>query len=82
MKQNRSIQSAPVSDRVSPNHEVHQVPHPVFLTPKQLASRWACSIEKLKRMRRAGKLPVYYIGRAARHKLADVLRIETEAAAR
>ena len=69
MKQNRSIQSAPVSDRV-------------FLTPKQLAFRWACSIEKLKRMRRAGKLPVYYIGRAARHKLADVLRIETEAAAR
>jgi len=63
-----SIQSAPVSDRV-------------FITPKQLSERWLCSVEKLKRMRRAGKLPVSYLGRSARYRLADVLKIESEAAA-
>lgn len=68
MKHNRSIQSAPVTDRV-------------FLTPHQLSERWLCSIEKLKRMRRAGRLPVSYFGRSARYRLADVLRIEAEAAA-
>jgi len=63
-----SIQSAPVSDRV-------------FITPKQLSERWHCSVEKLKRMRRAGKLPVSYLGRSARYRLADVLNIESEAVA-
>jgi len=63
-----SIQSAPVSDRV-------------FITPKQLSERWLCSVEKLKRMRRAGKLPVSYLGRSARYRLADVLKVESEAAA-
>jgi hypothetical protein len=52
-----------------------------FLTPKELSRRWICSIEKLKRMRRAGTLRVHYIGRAARYALADVLKIEEEAAA-
>lgn len=66
MKQERSIKSAPVSDRV-------------FLTPQQLSQRWMCSIMKLRRMRAAGKLPVSYLGRSARYKLADVERIEAEA---
>jgi len=52
-----------------------------FLTPKQLAARWQCSTEKIKRMRRAGNLRVHYIGRAARFKIEDVLAIETAAAA-
>lgn len=68
MKHKRSIQSAPVQDRV-------------FITPHQLSERWLCSIEKLKRMRRAGKLPVSYLGRSARYRLADVLKIEAEALA-
>lgn len=66
MKHNRSIQSAPVTDRV-------------FLTPQQLSERWLCSVEKLKRMRRAGRLPVSYLGRHARYRLEDVLKIEAEA---
>jgi hypothetical protein len=47
-----------------------------FLTPKQLAARWDCSLMKLRRMRRAGVLPVYYIGRSARYAIADVVKIE------
>lgn len=50
-----------------------------FLTPQQLAERWQCSLMKLRRMRRAGQLPVLYIGRSARYRLADVERIEAEA---
>ena len=52
-----------------------------FLTPKQLASRWQCSLMKLRRMRRAGILSVYYIGRSARYPVADVARIESQARA-
>jgi hypothetical protein len=54
---------------------------PKYLTPKQLADRWQCSTMKLKRMRKAGRLPVSYIGRAARFTLSDVERIESEALA-
>ena len=68
MKQECSIQSAPAIS-------------PVFITPRQLSERWHCSIEKLKRLRRAGKLPVSYLGRSARYRLTDVLQIESEAAA-
>lgn len=52
-----------------------------YLTPKQLSARWQCSTMKLRRMRRAGKLRVSYIGRSARYDIADVQRIEAEAAA-
>lgn len=54
---------------------------PKFLTPKQLAARWQCSLMKLRRMRRAGILPVHYLGASARYPLADVERIEIEARA-
>lgn len=53
----------------------------IFITPLQLSERWWCSIEKLKRMRRAGKLPVYYLGRTARYSMDDIRRIEAEAKA-
>ncbi len=53
----------------------------VFLTPKQLSNRWQCSLMKLRRMRRARKLGVHYIGRSARYSLAEVQRIESEAKA-
>lgn len=49
-----------------------------FLTPYELAERWACSLMKLRRMRRAGVLQVHYIGRAARYGLDDVLKIEND----
>lgn len=54
---------------------------PSFLTPKQLATRWQCSLMKLRRMRRAGTLPVHYIGRSARYPIEDIHRIEREARA-
>lgn len=54
---------------------------PHFLTPKQLASRWQCSLMKLRRMRARGELPVSYIGRSARYAMADVQRVELEARA-
>ena len=68
MKHERSDQLAPVLDRE-------------LRTPKQISARWQCSIEKLKRMRRAGILPVYYIGRSARYAMEDILRIEADAKA-
>jgi hypothetical protein len=52
-----------------------------FITPKQLAARWQCSLMKLRRMRRAGTLGVHYIGRSARYSVADVQRIEADARA-
>jgi len=51
---------------------------PVFLTPAQLARRWQVSQMTLRRWRRAGKLAVYYIGRGARYRMDDVLRLEAE----
>ena len=60
----------------SPNHTRMK-----FFTPKQLAERWQCSLMKLRRMRKAGKLPVYYIGRTARYAKEDVERIESESKA-
>ena len=53
----------------------------VYFTPKQLAARWQCSLMKLRRMRRAGTLAVSYLGRAARYRVEDVLRIEADARA-
>ncbi len=50
-----------------------------FLTPRDLAARWRCSIETLKRRRRANILQAYRFGRGVRFLLADVLRIEAEA---
>jgi len=52
-----------------------------YFTPKQLAARWQCSLMKLRQLRRAGVLPVHYIGRAARYPITDVERIEREAQA-
>lgn len=54
---------------------------PTFLTPKQLATRWQCSLMKLRRMRKAGTLGVHYIGRSARYPIADIQRIEAESKA-
>lgn len=51
-----------------------------FLTRKQLAARWAVSIETIKRKVRAGLLYPYYLGeRAVRFKLSDIEAIEAQA---
>lgn len=56
-------------------------PQAKFLTPKQLAARWQCSEMKLRRMRRAGIIPVHYIGRAARYPIDRIEQVEREAKA-
>jgi len=56
-------------------------PTPKFLTPKQLAARWQCSLMKLRRMRRAGIIAVHYIGCSARYPIADIERIERDSKA-
>lgn len=52
-----------------------------FLTPATLAARWQVTPMTLRRWRRAGKLPTYYLGRSIRFALADIERIESEAKA-
>jgi hypothetical protein len=48
-----------------------------LLTRRQLASRWACSGETIKRRTRAGLLyPVHFGPRMLRYRLSDILRIE------
>jgi hypothetical protein len=51
---------------------------PHFLTRRELAERWRVSIETLKRRERTGKLPSLRLGREARYRMADVLRLEME----
>jgi len=53
-----------------------------LLTRRQLGDRWQCSIETLKRREKAGILPVLKLGRDARYRLSDVLRLEKEAEVR
>ena len=95
MSHKTTSKSAPVQDRVSlskknrahiaeavaPKTPPLQIPDRVFLTPQQLSQRWLCSIMKLRRMRAAGKLRVFYIGRSARYALDDVIKLESQAAA-
>jgi hypothetical protein len=50
-----------------------------LLSRKQLASRWQVSKETIKRREKAGILPVLKLGRDARYRLSDVLRLEREA---
>ena len=50
-----------------------------LLTRRQLASRWQVSKETIKRRDKAGVLPVLKLGRDARYRLSDVLRLEREA---
>lgn len=61
---------------------IDQIPTtPKFLTPKQLAARWQCSLMKLRRMRRAGIISVHYIGCSARYPMVDVERVEEQSKA-
>jgi hypothetical protein len=50
-----------------------------LLTRAQLAERWSVSRETIKRREKAGILPVLKLGRDARYRLSDVLRLEREA---
>jgi hypothetical protein len=50
-----------------------------LLTRTQLAARWSVSRETIKRREKDGTLTVLKLGRDARYRLSDVLRLEREA---
>ena len=53
-----------------------------FFTRRQLAVRWAVSIQTLKRREAAGILPVFKLGRDVKYRPEDIERIEQEAEVR
>jgi DNA-binding XRE family transcriptional regulator len=53
-----------------------------LLTRAKLAERWSVSRETIKRREKDGTLPVLKLGRDARYRLSDVLRLEREAEVR
>lgn len=52
---------------------------PVFITQRDLAERWRCSGETIKRRRKRGAIPTYRFGRTVRFALADVMAYEQSA---
>lgn len=50
-----------------------------FITRRQVALRWQCSIMTLKRREAAGILNPYHLGRGVRYRLADIEQVEEEA---
>jgi len=54
-------------------------PKALFMTRRQLAVRWQCSIETLKRREKAGLLPFSKLGRDVRYKLTNICKIEKDA---
>ena len=55
---------------------------PGLLTRRQLSDRWQVSKETIKRREKNGTLPVLKLGRDARYRLSDVLRLERAAEVR
>ncbi len=73
-----TYQNTPIKGR-KPN-TTDEKPAERFLSRKELAARWAVSIETIKRKVRAGLLFPYYLGeRAVRFKLSDIEAIEAQA---
>jgi excisionase family DNA binding protein len=51
----------------------------VLLTREQLADRWGCCKETIKRMQRQGEIPaIMFSGKNIRYALADIEQIEQE----
>ena len=46
---------------------------------RQLAQRWGCSVETVKRREKSGLLTVIKIGKHARYRVSDIEAIELEA---
>ena len=49
------------------------------LTRQELAERWRCCIETIKRRQAAGALKALKLGRMVRYRLADVEAVEAQA---
>jgi hypothetical protein len=58
-----------------------QLPKPtvLLLSRQQLADRWGCSIETIKRRERAGIIRPVILGRLVRYREADIEAIEVAA---
>ncbi len=54
---------------------------PSFLTPAELAARWAVTSMTLRRWRKAGKLKAHHLGRGIRFAVAEIERFERESQA-
>lgn len=68
--------------RVMDKHSISvENPHPAFLTPAELAARWKIHTLTLRRWRHANKLKAHHLGRGIRFAMAEIERIENEAAA-
>jgi hypothetical protein len=53
-----------------------------FFTRRQLAMRWAVSVQTLKRREKAGILPVFKLGRDVKYRPEDIERLEQQAEVR
>ena len=51
----------------------------VTLTREDLALRWRCCIETIKRREKSGALKALKLGRMVRYRMADVRAVEAEA---
>ncbi len=49
---------------------------PVLLTLAELARRWRCSVDKIRAMMKADKIPVVRIGARPRFRLEDIQEME------
>jgi len=56
-------------------------PNTILLTRRDLAVRWQCSVETVKRRESSGILHPVRLGRTVRYREADIERIEREATA-
>jgi hypothetical protein len=53
--------------------------HGVTVSRQELAERWRCSIETIKRREKARVLTALKLGRLVRYRLADVEAVEAQA---
>lgn len=63
------------------NRMENPIPQPHY-TRRTLSGRWVCSVEKLKRMEKAGLLPCIKIGRDVRYRREIIEQIEKESEVR
>jgi len=64
-----------MSDKTS----TQQGNHNQFMTRREIANRWRCHTETIKRREKDGTLRAYKLGGTIRYLLVDVERIEKEA---
>ena len=66
----------------APMRELHSTQPTVLLSRQQLADRWGCSIETIKRRERAGVILPVILGRLVRYRESDIESVEAAATVR